>query len=57
LRSLCLATVQSEQYYICSMVTASVKGIASGIEILQPLLTHHTAMLTLFKISIAMPIL
>jgi len=39
------------------MVTASVKGIASGIEILQPLLTHHTAMLTLFKISIAMPIL
>jgi hypothetical protein len=39
------------------MVTASVKGIGSGIEIQQPLLTDHTAMLTLFKISLPMPIL
>jgi hypothetical protein len=39
------------------MVTASVKGIGSGTEIPQALLTHHMAMLTLFKISLAMPIL
>jgi hypothetical protein len=39
------------------MVTASVKEIGSGIEIPKPLLTHQAAMLTLFQISVAVPIL
>jgi hypothetical protein len=39
------------------MVTASVKEIGSGIEIPQPLLTHHTAMLTLFQISLEVQIM